>query len=202
MKDGVERDEKRRDLVAALREHVPDEDHRDAPREADEDQSRPVVGQVRQKQPREREHDDRPEDPVEHERRREQLSVRADRPELAVANLGEHRVHHPEKSHRDRQGDAADLDRVEQRAERGIDAAERDAEAHRDEDPDRQEPVDDRELHEDLRRRAQRRARRRAHGFFARMKALITAPSRDIIAVSVSALQHAEATISAASSLV
>ncbi len=64
----VERDEHGRALAVAAGEVVPDEHHRDAAGEADDDHPGAVGGLIGEKQPGEREHQQRAEDPVEPER--------------------------------------------------------------------------------------------------------------------------------------
>jgi len=94
LEDGVERDEDRGGLPVPAGEVVPDEDHRDAAGQADDDEAGAVLRQVGQQQPREGEHERGSEDPVEQDRHREQGPVAGDVPELVVADLRQHRVHH------------------------------------------------------------------------------------------------------------
>ena len=110
LEDGVERDQDRRGLPVTAGEVVPDQDHGDAPGEADDDQAGAVLRQVGQEQPGQGEHQRRADDPVEHDGGDQQRAVRGDVADLVVADLGQHRVHHHQQADGDRQGDRADLD--------------------------------------------------------------------------------------------
>ncbi len=68
LEDRVESHQHRRQLDRAAGEGIPDEHHRDATRQADDDQAVAVGGEVREQQPGERKHHDRPDDPVEQQR--------------------------------------------------------------------------------------------------------------------------------------
>jgi hypothetical protein len=158
LEDGVERDEDRGGLPVPAGEVVPDEDHRDAAGQAD-DEAGAVLRQVGQQQPREGEHERGSEDPVEQDRHREQGPVAGDVPELVVADLRQHRVHHHEQAHGDGQRHRADLDRGEGVVEPGDQAAEEQAGQHGHGDPQGEEPVERGESQEDplrLGRRAPR----------------------------------------------
>ena len=101
------------------------------------------------------------EDPVEHQRgdHRARWS-RGDRAELAVADLGQHRIHHHQQTDRDRQRDRPDLDRVQRLGQAGHQPPEQQPERHRGHDPHRQEPVEAREPADDPVRGGDRWSRR------------------------------------------
>jgi len=72
-------------------------------------------------------------------------SFRRDPPDLAVANLGEHRVHHQQEPHGDREACAVDGHSVERPVEPGKQPTEAEANRHGGRDPHRQEPVEARQ---------------------------------------------------------
>ncbi|MBK7399566.1 MAG: hypothetical protein IPJ34_25730 [Myxococcales bacterium] len=146
LEDRVERHETGAVLGVTLREVVPHDHHRDAPGQADEDQPEHVLGLVPEEHDREREHQDRADDPVLHQRQGEDLLVAEDEAELLVADLGERRVHHDDEPDRDGHRGGADAEPREPRRERRHPEAERDPDAHREEDPQRQEAVEETEL--------------------------------------------------------
>ena len=76
LEERVERDEHGRALAVAAGEVVPDEHHRDAAGEADDDHPGAVLGLIGEEQPGEREHEQRAEDPVEPERGRRTAHAR------------------------------------------------------------------------------------------------------------------------------
>ena len=141
LEDGVDGDQDGGRLPVPAGEVVPDQHHGDAAGQADDDQPGPVLRQVGQQQPRQGEHQRRADDPVEEDRGAQQPGVAGDVAELVVADLRQHRVHHHQQPDRDRQRDRADLDRGEGVVEAGDEAAEQQADDHRDADPHRQEPV-------------------------------------------------------------
>ena len=145
LEDRVEGDEAGAVLGVALREIVPHDDHRDAAREADQDQPEHVLGLVAQEDDREAEHQERPDHPVLDQRQREHALVAEDLAELLVADLRERRVHHQDEADGDRDRRRADAHPVERRGESRRREAERDADAHRREDPERQVAVEERE---------------------------------------------------------
>ena len=106
----VDRDQHSGELAVAARQVVPDQHHRDAAGQPDDDQPGAVLREVGEHQPGQREHHRRADQPVEDQRHRERAAVgqtRADRP---VLHLGEHRVHHRQQPDRDRQRHGVDLD--------------------------------------------------------------------------------------------
>ena len=72
----VERDEHGGELARAAGQRVPDEHHRDAAGEPDQHEAVAVRREIGEEEPRQREHDDRTDDPVEHERRADELGRR------------------------------------------------------------------------------------------------------------------------------
>ena len=175
---------------------VPDQDHGDAASEADDDQPGPVGGKVGQQQPGEREHDGRADDPVEHQRRDEHPSIPGDGAELVVAQLGEHRVHHDQQTDEDRQRrPRGHLDRVEVRVQAGDGPPEPDARRHRQDDPYRQEPVEERQAGDDgcVRGRGRRvlQRRRLTHGGAGRRRQQQTVVVVESATVADREAQHA-----------
>lgn len=136
-------------LPVAAGEVVPDDDHGDAAGETDDDQAGAVLGQVRQEDPRQREHDGGPDDPVDDQRGHHQLLVAGHAVESVVADLGEHRVHHHQQAERDRQGDTADLDLGERVVHARDEAAQAQADGHGEQDPHREVAVEGGELLDD-----------------------------------------------------
>ena len=149
LEEGVEDDEHGGAFPVALGDVVPDQHHRDAAREADDDHAGAVGGLVGKQQPGEREHEQRPDDPGEEERDAEEPAIAdavvAHAAELLVADLRQHRVHHQQQPERDRQRDRADLQLVEPVVQRRDQRAEPEPADHREPDPERQEPVERRE---------------------------------------------------------
>ena len=101
------------ELSAPAGQVVPDEDHRDAAGEADDDQPGAQLGQVRQEHPREGEHQRGPDDPVQHQGQTQGAAVGQLVADVAVADLGQDRIHHGQQPDRDRQRDGVDLDALE-----------------------------------------------------------------------------------------
>ena len=150
LEERVEDDEHRRSLAVAPGDVVPDQHHRDAAREPDDDHAGAVGGLVGEQQPGEREHERRPDDPGEKERDAEEAAIAdavvAHPAEVLVAHLREHRVHHQEQSGGDRQRDRADLQLAEPVVQARQERAESQPGGHRQPDPERQEAVERREL--------------------------------------------------------
>ncbi len=101
-----------------------------------------VLGQVGQEDPRQREHQGGADDPVQHQGRRQHPSVAGHAVDLAVAHLGEHRVHHQQQTQGDRQRDATDRHRLQRVVDSGREASEHQAPGHGQADPQRQEAVE------------------------------------------------------------
>ena len=120
----VDRDQHGGGLAVAAGQVVPDDDHRDAAGQADDDQPGAVLGQVRQEQPGQGEHQRRAEDPVQNQRAEQQLAVAGDRVEAVVADLGQYRVHHDQQADGDRQRDAVDLNGAQRVVQAGDQPAE------------------------------------------------------------------------------
>src|SRR5665647_884983 len=113
LEDRVEGDQDRGHLAVTACQVVPDQDHGDAPGQADQDDAGAVRGLVGQEQPGQGEHHRRADHPVQQQARRDHPLVRGDQADLAVAHLGEHRIHHQQQADGDRQRRLADLHRVE-----------------------------------------------------------------------------------------
>ena len=75
LEERVDRDQQRGRLAVGAGEVAPDQHHRDAAGEADDDQPGAVLGLVGQQQPGEREHQQRPDHPVEDQRGDEQAPL-------------------------------------------------------------------------------------------------------------------------------
>ncbi len=150
LEERVEDDEQRGAVAVASCEVVPDQHHRDAARQADDDHAGAVGGLVGEEQPGEREHEQRPDDPGQEERDTEELpvgdAVVLDAPQLLVAHLRQDRIHHQQQPQRDRQRDRADLELVEAVVQRRDQSPEAEPGRHRKTDPERQEPVERRQL--------------------------------------------------------
>ena len=145
LEEGVDGDQQGGALAVAAGEVVPDQHHRDAAREADDDEAGAVLGLVGEEDPGEREHQRRPDDPVQDQRDAEHAAVAVHRADLLVAHLREDGVHHQQQADRDRQGDGADPQRVEGVVEPGDQRSQCQAAGHREGDPQRQEAVERRE---------------------------------------------------------
>jgi len=145
LEDAVECDEPRGVLVRAAREVVPHQHHRDASRRADEDEADHVVGLITEQHRREPEHEQRPDDPVEHQREHEHSPIAEHLAELLVAHLRQRRVHHEDEPDRDRHVGRADVEAMQQLGRARHEVAERDAEHHREEDPRGEVAVEERQ---------------------------------------------------------
>ena len=149
LEDRVEHDEHGGALAVAAGDLVPDEHHRDAPRQPDDDHAGAVRGLVGEEDPGEREHQQRPDDPGQEQRDAEEAAV-ADAvgacvAELLVADLREHGVHHQQQTGRDRQADGADLQLAEPVVQMRQQRPEREPAGHRERDPQRQEAIERRQ---------------------------------------------------------
>ena len=163
LEDRVERHQAGAVLGVALGEVVPDDDHRDAARQADQDEPHHVLGLVAQEDHRQREHEDRADHPVLHEREREHSAVPEDPAQLLVADLRQRRVHHEDEADGDRDGRGADVEPVDERHDAaGTGSRRADADAHGEEDPERQVAVEERQPGRHAGRRD--RANCRGHG--------------------------------------
>ena len=142
LEERVDGDEDGRQFPAAAGQVVPDEDHGDAAGQPDDDQAGAQLGQVGQEHPGEGEHQQRPDQPVQHQRQGEGATVGQLVAEMAVADLGQDGVHHRQQPDGDGQRDGVDLDALEAVVEVGDQAAEQQPAGHGQTDPDRQEPVE------------------------------------------------------------
>ena len=145
LEDGVEGDEAGSVLGVALGELVPDDHHRDAAREAHHDESDHELRVVVQEDDRQQEHDDRPDDPVLHQREAEDPVVAEDVAEFLVAHLGERRIHHHDEADGDGDVGGAHGPLLDELRDALVGPAEADADEHGEEDPERQVAVEERE---------------------------------------------------------
>ncbi len=145
LEERVERDEHGRALPVAAGEVVPDEHHRDAAGEADDDHPGAVGGLIGEEQPGQGEHQQRAEDPVERERGTRRATFAPELAELVVPDLGEHRVHHQQEPDGDREADGADAQPVEPVVQLWDQRSEHDPADHRERDPERQEAIEPRQ---------------------------------------------------------
>ena len=161
LEQGVEGDEHGGYFTVATGKVVPDEDHGDAPSEADDDQAGAVAGEIRQEDPRQDEHDERPDNPVQSQGGSEHPAICRNVAQLRVVHLRQNRVHHGEQAESDRQGDGIDLGAVEHVVQSRKTSSQEQAKAHRRQDPQWEKPVERRKLSSDvaLRRRSRRRHR-------------------------------------------
>ena len=101
----IQHDEDGAVLCVSARELVPDHDHRDAAREADHDHARAVRREVGQRRPREREHRERAEHPVEQEREEDVCQCSAGEEQTGqrfVVHFGQDGPHHDDQPDGDR----------------------------------------------------------------------------------------------------
>ena len=150
LKDRIEGNQTGRVLGRALGDLVPDDDHGDAARQTDHDQADHVFRLVGQKDDGQREHQERPDDPVLEQRQAEDLAVGEDIGQFLVAHLGERRIHHQDQAQGNRDVGRADLEGIDEILGPRHEVAERDAQPHGGEDPDRQITVEKREFSGDL----------------------------------------------------
>ncbi len=143
LEDGVDRDQYGGSFAVTAGEVVPDEHHRDAAREAHDDQAGPVLRQVGKEDPREAEHEGRSDDPVQHQRGHQQASVRADAPGLVVADLRQDRVHHHQQPDRDGQGHRPDLHRLQRGVQAGDEPPQQESHGHGGQDPYREPAIEE-----------------------------------------------------------
>ena len=107
---------------------------------------RAVLGQVRQQQPGQREHQRGAEDPVEEEARRSGVGgLSGDGAEAVVATFAQHREHHHEQPEGDRQGHPA-TDTESSAGPSPANLARPAGRRRSNQDPDGQEPVQGRGL--------------------------------------------------------
>ena len=141
LEDRVEGNEAGGVLGRPLGDLVPDDHHGDAAGEADHDQADHVLGFVGQEDDRQREHQDRPDDPVLNQRQAKNFPVDEDIGQFLVTDLGERWVHHQDQAQRDRNVGRSDLEGIDPILDARNVEAQADAERHGGEYPDRQIPV-------------------------------------------------------------
>ena len=141
LEDRVQRDQHGGHLPVTARQVGPDQHHRDAPGQPDQDDPGPVRRLVRQQQPGQREHHRRADHPVQQQRGGHHPPVRGDPPDLVVTDLRQHRVHHQQQPERDRQTGAMDRHPVQRAVQARNQAPQQEPSGHRRADPHRQEPI-------------------------------------------------------------
>ncbi len=124
---------------------VPHDHHRDTSCEADHDQPHHVLGTVAQKNNRKREHQDRPDNPVLHQRQRENFHVAENIAQLVVVHLRKRRIHHQDEPKSDRYRRGSDVHPVERRLHPGKDRTDPDTRRHREKNPQRKIAIQKRE---------------------------------------------------------
>ena len=148
LQQGIERHEQGAELGVAAREARPDEHHGDAAREPHEHQPLPQPLLVGQERPREREHEEGGEDPVQEDGHGDlgpDGPVGEGEVEGFEAHFAEDGVHHGEEAEGDGEGDAGEAALLEGGARAGDEGAEEDAGGHGEEDPEGEEAVEEAE---------------------------------------------------------
>ncbi|CAB4824732.1 unannotated protein [freshwater metagenome] len=146
----VDRHKHRCRFAVAEREVVPDQHHRDARGDTDDYEAGSQPGLVVEEQPREAEHEQRADDPVEEQREPVHPAAAPVGPHLPVAHLREHRVHHEQQTDRDRQRDRVHLHAVQLAVEIREDRPEREPRAHCQPDPQGEEAVEGRQTSDNV----------------------------------------------------
>lgn len=144
LKNAVEGDEPGDVFVVAFRQIVPDDDHRDAARDADHNQADHVFGFVGQKENRQKKHQKRSDYPVLNKRQSQNFRVPKNQWKLFVFHFGKRRIHHQDQTERDGNVRRADLKLIDKSGGLRQKITERDADSHRSENPQRQKPVEKR----------------------------------------------------------
>src|SRR5208282_4593529 len=123
-------------------EIVPDDHHRNAPRQTDHDESDHVLGAIAQKNDREREHQNWSDYPILEKRKTKDLPVAEDVSEFVVVHLGQRRIHHQDETDRNRKRSRANAKAIESSLNAGPEETERHTGRHRQENPKRQISVE------------------------------------------------------------
>jgi hypothetical protein len=121
---------------------IPHDHHRNASGKPDHDEADHVFRAIAQKQNCQSEHQDRPDDPVLHQRQGEDFDVAEHVAQFVVIHLRQRRVHHENQPDRDWYRRGADAHAVKHRLEPGENSAERNPGPHREEDPEGQVSVE------------------------------------------------------------
>ncbi len=165
LEQGVEGNEHRSHFTVAAGKVVPDEDHGNAPSEADDDQAGAVAGEIGQKDPRQDEHHERTDNPVQNQGGSEHSAICRDIAQLRVIHLRQDRVHHGEQADSYGQGDGIDLGAVENIVQSRESSPEEKPKAYRRQDPQREKSVEHRESSSDVALGWRCRGRHRRHPF-------------------------------------
>jgi hypothetical protein len=115
--------------------------HGDAAGEPHQNQADRVARQIPQEDQRQREHHQRPHDPVLNQRERQHPAVTEHRTHRFVPHLGEGRVHHQDQPDRDRDARGPDLEAVEEGRHAWHRVAQRHPQTHGQKDPQGEIPV-------------------------------------------------------------
>ena len=144
LEDGVDRDQHGRDIAVAAGQLVPDQHHRDTAGQPDQDQPVAVGGLVRQERPGQPEHQQRANHPVQHHREAEQPSLRLEPAQGFVSTLASTGYIIQSRPIAIGSETPATLTRSSDSPRSGK-TFPSPTERHRQQDPERQEPVDDRQ---------------------------------------------------------
>ena len=120
---------------------VPDDHHRDAPCEADHDETDHVFGIGVEKDDRKNEHQNGTDDPVLDEREAKDFLISEYFAELLILDLRKWRVHHQDKTDGNGNVGRANLEAVDEGFRFLKEIAETNTEGHRREDPECKKPV-------------------------------------------------------------
>ena len=141
LKDGIESYQPRRVFAAAAGQVVPDQYHGNAARNANENQPHHVLRLVGQQPDGQQEHERRAKHPVQKQRQANNSDILKNRRQLLVLYLGQRRVHHQNEPQRQGHIHRAHREVVHRLVEAGHEVAQRHAEGHGQEYPERQAPV-------------------------------------------------------------
>ena len=143
LKDAVDGHESGHIVRVAFRQLVPDQHHRNAASDADQDQATHISRFAAQEDDGQEKHQHRADDPVLHLRQAENALVAEDLSKLFVADLRQRRKHHDDEADGDGDIRCAALKAVDEGCRGRNEVADRNADSHREEDPKRQEPVEE-----------------------------------------------------------
>jgi arsenical-resistance protein len=142
LKKRIQRHEQSRQFVAPPGQKVPKQDHGDAPGEPHQNQPRAVMGEIRQQNPGQREHDERSHNPIHGEGEAEDATVPGESSQRRVVDFGQDGKHHPQKARRDGQGHAGHFHPIQGRGDRWKKPSQSDAGRHGQQNPQGQESVE------------------------------------------------------------
>ena len=129
-------------LAIPEREIVPDNHHRDATGNPDQDQTVHQERLVAEKNDGKDKHQDRADDPVLDKRQAEDLRVPENVVELFVPHFCERRVHHEDEPDRDGDRCRPDREAGDHCGHCGREVPDGNSRCHRKEDPEREVPID------------------------------------------------------------